>query len=1325
MTKILNSLKVTGTGSSKQAIGVTGGYVSINDKLRIGDWSTPTATVNINSKGTTSSTNAFKITTGFTTNNFYPSLNYSDDGVLTLVGAGLGYGATNSGRPIGSADLVIGNNGYGSIDLQGFGLYTKDNGNIGYWFSQKTNPSGTTYSYFFNFVSANGRYLSIGAESDLVQSISFPYNNEGYIRLNAGNSSTRFLRLATDNTSGSYLERFGIQGAITYSNAYFNNTYAVSINNGSSNLSPKGIIDINPITATGANPKYFYYGATYSPLIVSRATVPTNDFLIDVYGNYLAPSANNIAIGSLTSSTGTGFEFNVGNQDQWNLLKLSSTSGGTIFNVSPYIVKIGGPGLSTTSGAKYGLIFNSGKGNNIGIDLYGNQLNNTQFYNGVGLFGTSSYGGGILMVGPDNSGASLPSGRITRNIFSGWVGINTLSPTALFDINNYATNSTPTFVIRGGKISATASITVNSVNPGDTIVMSVTTPTGVPTFSVTVGTLSTPNSIASSLSSSINYWSSSVTGLYGTLLSNVINLTDAFERGSGLSNSIVNFTITGTSSITTTPFTGGVTPNNIITALGNGRVGVGINSPTTLLHIYGTTSSFRLQDGSQGAGYVLTSDANGNASWGTSSGNGVSGGSASYVALFTSSTGLTPSNMYQGTLGTILIGYTSSSSTYTNDTNVLRVKGDVYFDNATATTKKFFINGAYLFDDYNYNIALGLSALGGNGLISGNWNIAVGYQSLNTNTSGTDNIGIGYQTLKDNNANFNLAIGRNSLSKNTTGTRNLGLGYYSLGNNLTGVDNLAIGYNSLSSGLSQSNVAIGSNTLLSLKTGSFNIAIGKGAATNLGGLTGSSDSYNIIVGNAAAIGLTQGNYNTIISSNTGTPIGFTQGNYNTFLGYGITGTTNSNQNNTVIGSRVTISSGVTNSIILADGTGNQRIFVNNLGYVGIGTQSPTALLTLNSPGTYSLRLVDGRQGLNRVLISDANGYASWATASETTYYAEGGLTQSGKTFSVLLPSGSGLTSSLNGLTLDSQILSISSDFTVGDNENGYLYYVTTGTTLITCTTPTYPNNGFQFTIMKVDSTNGVIQVPGVYEYSGSSNLSYITRSNETITYKYDGSSWIPYVVDDGIIPPSTMLANMGATYGHAEEFPVLDINDTIQGAINYNQGGWNYDWLSGTIFSAYSPLTLSNVTTTSIFNTASNSFIGSTSSPLTISAYSLTLGKSIRVLMTGTVSGTNSLTIYPKIGTQTFSSTLISHGPSSNYPWRIEYEFKVLAVGSSGKLHGSGFWLSSLSLAPYQNIMGTSSYYTTVDTTVDNTIDFLMTASNSYTIIHSTVERLA
>lgn len=51
----------------------------------------------------------------------------------------------------------------------------------------------------------------------------------------------------------------------------------------------------------------------------------------------------------------------------------------------------------------------------------------------------------------------------------------------------------------------------------------------------------------------------------------------------------------------------------------DGDVGINQNNPTTKLHITGATPAFRLQDGSQGANKVLTSDTNGNASWKTNS----------------------------------------------------------------------------------------------------------------------------------------------------------------------------------------------------------------------------------------------------------------------------------------------------------------------------------------------------------------------------------------------------------------------------------------------------------------------------------------------------------------------------------------------------------------------------------------------------------------------------------------------------------------------------------------------------------------------------------
>jgi hypothetical protein len=55
-----------------------------------------------------------------------------------------------------------------------------------------------------------------------------------------------------------------------------------------------------------------------------------------------------------------------------------------------------------------------------------------------------------------------------------------------------------------------------------------------------------------------------------------------------------------------------------------GNIGIGTASPSTKLHVYATQSGvFRLEDTTQGPGYVLTSDANGVASW-TSSLTGLS-----------------------------------------------------------------------------------------------------------------------------------------------------------------------------------------------------------------------------------------------------------------------------------------------------------------------------------------------------------------------------------------------------------------------------------------------------------------------------------------------------------------------------------------------------------------------------------------------------------------------------------------------------------------------------------------------------------------------------
>lgn len=59
--------------------------------------------------------------------------------------------------------------------------------------------------------------------------------------------------------------------------------------------------------------------------------------------------------------------------------------------------------------------------------------------------------------------------------------------------------------------------------------------------------------------------------------------------------------------------------NEVLRAKVNGRVGIGTANPTHNLHLVGVSPVFRLQDGSEGVNKVLTSDANGNATWGDSS----------------------------------------------------------------------------------------------------------------------------------------------------------------------------------------------------------------------------------------------------------------------------------------------------------------------------------------------------------------------------------------------------------------------------------------------------------------------------------------------------------------------------------------------------------------------------------------------------------------------------------------------------------------------------------------------------------------------------------
>jgi hypothetical protein len=90
--------------------------------------------------------------------------------------------------------------------------------------------------------------------------------------------------------------------------------------------------------------------------------------------------------------------------------------------------------------------------------------------------------------------------------------------------------------------------------------------------------------------------------------------------------------------------------DNIIKTILKGNIGLGTASPSTKLHVYATQSgAFRLQDGTQGPGKILTSDATGVASWTMSS-------VRSYVTILSQSGTASPTEIavINNTLGVTL-----------------------------------------------------------------------------------------------------------------------------------------------------------------------------------------------------------------------------------------------------------------------------------------------------------------------------------------------------------------------------------------------------------------------------------------------------------------------------------------------------------------------------------------------------------------------------------------------------------------------------------------------------------------------------------------------
>jgi hypothetical protein len=241
------------------------------------------------------------------------------------------------------------------------------------------------------------------------------------------------------------------------------------------------------------------------------------------------------------------------------------------------------------------------------------------------------------------------------------------------------------------------------------------------------------------------------------------------------------------------------------------------------------------------------------------------------------------------------------------------------------------------------NTAMGWGAL--RDLTYGRYNTFIGYEAGKSRANGEGNTAIGSRAGGQGGSN-NTYIGNGS-GLQCIGSNNtyLGLNTGSFNTDALNKTNIYIGYstgNTATGG--QNNILIGSYTGLSMNGGSLNILMGRYAGQTMNGgtrnivfgeragrfMSGASD--NVILGAYSGDRVT-GSNNTILGKSAGS--NFTTGSANIMLGRNSGNNFGGGSNNVFIGGLQNLAAR-DNTIILATGTGAQRMYIHNNGYTGLG-----------------------------------------------------------------------------------------------------------------------------------------------------------------------------------------------------------------------------------------------------------------------------------------------------------------------------------------------------------------------------------------------------
>jgi hypothetical protein len=277
-------------------------------------------------------------------------------------------------------------------------------------------------------------------------------------------------------------------------------------------------------------------------------------------------------------------------------------------------------------------------------------------------------------------------------------------------------------------------------------------------------------------------------------------------------------------------------------------------------------------------------------------------------------------------------------------------------------------------------------------------NTGIGYEALQSNTSGTGNAAFGFGTLVSSTSSYNTAIGFQALTTNTIGDRNTAVGMNALNYNSSGKWNTAGGFEGLFNNISgNNNTAFGYSALASNTSGTSNTAIGHWADVGSGNLSNATaiganaivnTSNSLVLGNNANVGIGTSSPGIDLDGSStaltiSSPITYGRGvlqlsNYSYDVGAYLIGEMSFMQSANLANYRTvayigswaaygtaTKRGGDLRFFTQPDNTAGalERMRIKETGYVGIGTGSPDNLLTVNGS-------------------ADKPGGGSWATFSD-------------------------------------------------------------------------------------------------------------------------------------------------------------------------------------------------------------------------------------------------------------------------------------------------------------------------------------------------------